>query len=692
MHFNPAEHPRLSATQPADVCLVNMPYAQIMRPSIALGILKSPPPRAGISAHVEYANFRFVEAVGLEVNGIMSFMRTDSLLGEWTFSQAAFRTGHDTLDQVLGRARSTQPSNLPSVAANDHEFRRMLAQIQEFSSSFVDDIAERVLARQPKVVGCSSTFEQHCPSLALLRRIKELAPEVITVLGGANCEGDMAWATLRVAPWLDYAVSGEADELFAPFCRLMLNSGLATPLEALPLGVVSQKHLALGREKAFVCGKLPRAVVTNMNASPAPDFAEYFELLEQSPLAPFVTAALPVESSRGCWWGQKSHCTFCGLNGAGMNYRSKGADLVLEEWEQLVAAYPSRKISVTDNIIDMGYVKTMLPRLTDMGRPYEIFYETKANLRREHVIAMMDAGITMIQPGIESLHDDLLKLMAKGNSAMINTQLLKYTREVGMATTWLLLVGFPGEDEDWHREVAAWLPLIFHLQPPNGVVTVRYDRFSVYFNEQQKYGLNLRPFTAYEAVYPLPPEDLKDIAYFFYDANAKDRHVPKASFVELGTQVSHWKNAFFREYPAVFCVTDRGDVLDFYDTRPCAPERRVRIDGLAREIYLVCDPSKGEADILKRFATGEPGAPSADLVKEILDDLSARKLMLHLNDKYLSLACFGNIPAVPKQQDFPVGYVNRYDPSRFRDLREAWEFVKSDAFELPPALPASIGA
>src|SRR5580700_7246853 len=99
MHWKPAEY--LSDTEPTDVCLVNMPYAAITRPSIALGILKSCLMRADISAHVENANFRFVESVGLEVNSIMSYMRTDSLLGEWTFSQAAFRTGQNTLDLML---------------------------------------------------------------------------------------------------------------------------------------------------------------------------------------------------------------------------------------------------------------------------------------------------------------------------------------------------------------------------------------------------------------------------------------------------------------------------------------------------------------------------------------------------------------------------------------------------------------
>lgn len=674
------------AAGPVEVCLINMPYGQIMRPSIALGILKACLKRAGISVGVECANLRFAEAVGLETVGLMAYMRTDSLLGEWTFSEAAFRTGRDNLDEISGRVRAIQPSNIPSLAVDDREYRRLLIQLRDFSAEFVDEIAHRVLARKPKIVGCSSTFEQHCPSLAVLRRIKELDPEVITLMGGANCESSMGWATLRMAPWVDFAVSGEADELIAPLCQRLMETGPGIPVEALPVGVLSRAHVAMGRQQAFSCGKVPRAVLLDMNKSPAPDYDEYFALLEQSPLRPHVRAALPVESSRGCWWGQKSHCTFCGLNGAGMNYRAKSAEQVLEEWKELSNTYQTHKISVTDNIIDMGYLKTLLPRLTEMNRPFEIFYETKANLRREQVNAMWEAGITLIQPGIESLHNDLLKLMAKGNNTMINVQLLKYTREIGMAVIWYLLVGFPGEKSEWHEEVASWLPLIFHLQPPNGVVTVRYDRFSVYFNEPEKHGLDLKPYQIYEAIYPSPPDDLRDIAYFFFDANATNRHEPNPSALILARQVMEWKRAYNRQVPAVFCVTDCGDCLQFYDTRPCAPERRVRLDGIAREIYLACEPATSEAQIVKRFASDSFPAAS---VKLILDEFVARKLMLNVQDKYLALACFGSIPTPAQHRDYPVGHLDRFDAAKFPDVQHAWDYLKSDSFELGPAFETS---
>jgi magnesium-protoporphyrin IX monomethyl ester (oxidative) cyclase len=50
--------------------------------------------------------------------------------------------------------------------------------------------------------------------LALLRIIKEKNPDIITLLGGANCEASMGQAAKRNFPWIDFVVSGEADLLF----------------------------------------------------------------------------------------------------------------------------------------------------------------------------------------------------------------------------------------------------------------------------------------------------------------------------------------------------------------------------------------------------------------------------------------------------------------------------------------------
>src|SRR3977135_2135675 len=48
---------------------------------------------------------------------------------------------------------------------------------------------------------------------------------------------------------------------------------------------------------------------------------------------------LVLESSRGCWWGEKHHCTFCGLNGSFMEFRSKSPDQFVDELLAMTERY-----------------------------------------------------------------------------------------------------------------------------------------------------------------------------------------------------------------------------------------------------------------------------------------------------------------------------------------------------------------
>ena len=83
----------------------------------------------------------------------------------------------------------------------------------------------------------------------------------------------------------------------------------------------------------------------------------------------------------------------------------------------------------------------------------------------------------------------MLELIDKGVQAWQNVQLLKACRELGVRLSWNFLWGFPGESDGWYAEMAAWLPALEHLQPPSGVIRVRYDRFSPYHQRPGKYGL-----------------------------------------------------------------------------------------------------------------------------------------------------------------------------------------------------------
>jgi ribosomal peptide maturation radical SAM protein 1 len=667
----------------AQVCLVNMPYCPITRPSLALGVLKACLDAAGISCAVEYANLRFVDLIGMDLLRVVATSRDEHLVGEWTFGAAAFPEFDSTIEEAIGV--DTVDRMYKKDAGKAEMLKAMLELwrgVRELAPSFVDDIARRVLARRPRIVGCTSTFEQQAASLALLRRVKELDPSVVTMLGGANCEAEMGWAVVQEFPWVDFVVSGEADEIFAPLCKLAIKKGANIDPLFLPQGVMSAAHV-----KANTYGpgraRVPRAVVERLDVTPVPNFDDYFNTLEQSSVRKYVVPALPIETSRGCWWGQKSHCTFCGLNGEGMRFRAKNTERVLQEFDALASRYEVDEFQVADNILDMHHLRTVMPALEQAGAPYKLFYEIKANLRREQVAALAAAGVTRVQPGIESLNDNLLKLMAKGSTAAINIELLKHTRQYGIGTVWLLLVSFPGEEDSWHHQVAAWIPLLHHLEPAAEVAHIRYDRFSVYHSNPAAHNLDLTPFPAYSRVYPTPPERLKNLAYFFRDRNSPILE-ETSGITAMRASLKQWNQVFDRNVRPVLCSDDKGDAIHIYDTRSIAPARRVTLMGLEAEAYRACDPAISRDALRKRLTAG--GTVTEAEADAAIASLEARLIVLDTHSKLVALCIPGDI-AQPKGLDqAPGGWVvGIEDPmplaiARARErLRELQARIKSMA-------------
>ncbi len=650
-----------------DVVFVQMPFADIVRPSLALGILKAALETGGLRCSVEYANLSFSDDLG---GALPDFPYLRQFMGEWLFAAAAFPEHPQVPPDVLIQ-RGPQVAWLPGSGFRHPRMREILLEVQAYTPVFVERIARKIVAKKPRIVGCSSMFEQHCAALALLRAVKRLDPNIITMMGGANCEAEMGWTTIRAFDWVDCVVSGEADLLILPLCRDWIAAraaGQDLSIEQMPNGVFGRAHV---RADAFANpeGGVPRASVFELDRCAVPDFDDYFEALKQSSFHDRLSPGLPVETSRGCWWGAKSHCTFCGLNGGSMAYRSKSPDRVLAEFDQLTTRYGIHRLMVVDNILDMQYFKNVVPELARKGAPYQIFYETKANLKREQVRQLAEAGVIWFQPGIEGLHDDLLRLMAKGNSTMINLQLLKYAREFGIYTTWLMLVGFPDEEESWHEQVAEWLPMVFHLQPPSCLEPVLYERFSVFHQRPESFGLTLKPEPFYSSIFPVSEKEIEELVFFFTNEK-RPKDAPLSDEMRmLSRQVSQWSRLHKRPLRPLLCMDDDGDKIKIFDTRPCATARRHELEGLQAALYRVCDPAPTREALVGRFAS----VAGEDEIVVAIEDLKAKKLLLDFHGKLLALAVPGDCPAYCEPRQYPGGNGRRPPPFSLEVLERLHE-------------------
>jgi ribosomal peptide maturation radical SAM protein 1 len=274
------------------------------------------------------------------------------------------------------------------------------------------------------------------------------------------------------------------------------------------------------------------------------------------------------EASRGCWWGEKSHCTFCGLNGQGMASRQKSPDRVIEELRLLSRSNPTKKVVMTDNIMPHEYFRTLLPRLKDEQLPSQIFYALKSNLSLRHMRLLREAGIKWTQIGIEALSTGLLKLMAKGVSASQNITALRYARAYDIVARWGFLCDFPNDKLEFYEETLALLPLIRHFTPPVAAAPIVLSRFSPYHSRPADFGISdLQVMGDYIDVLP-SGAPVNKVAYFFegqYRSAVRDNPDIMAA---LEQAVSVWRNAWSADRcPPELSITPEGSRFVLRDTR-----------------------------------------------------------------------------------------------------------------------------
>ena len=462
-------------------------------------MLKPAVEATGVGCDVRYFSLDYVQHVGAAAHDVITDARCYmAQVGEWIWSGLVH--GESVADarflsECFGREHPElyQPERLTTLLS-----ARLGA------GDFIERCLDAVEWDRYALVGLTSSFQQTMASLALTKRLKQRHPQVLTVLGGANCQDTMGLALHRRYPFVDAVCLGEGDLAFPELVRRhFAGDALATP------GFVVRQHGQTQPPARRV------AAVSDLDALPIPDFDKFFETRAALPATSDYAPALVFETARGCWWGARQHCTFCGLNGTEMAFRAKGQDRALRELTTLVRHHDCRDVANADNILDLRYFERFIPELAEARLGLSIYYEVKANLRPEQVAALARAGVRRIQAGIEALDSDLLRLMRKGSTLMTNVQLLKLAAEEGIYVEWLALHGFPGEAPDAYRRTAALIPNLLHLQPPSAFLRVRADRFSPYFADPAAFGVTLEPLAAYDYIFPDPPGTVAELAYHF---------------------------------------------------------------------------------------------------------------------------------------------------------------------------------
>lgn len=603
------------------VGLVNMPWARVDTPSIQCGTLAAIARAAGHDCVVHYLNVELAAVLGPQMYEGIADAGGERLhqFGEWLFSYAAFGDIRAEADyyREFPDVEEVWRDASGRALSDATELRRET--LPRWLAGWVDTVDWASF----DVVGFSSTFLQNTASLAFGRILKERLPDLVLVYGGANFDGEMGPEYLTKLPWLDHVVTGEGDHAF-PALLDRLAAGDST--EGIP-GVWSQ---------ATAAGITEPVRTQDLDTLPVPAYDEYFDTvrrLGEENVVGDTPVKLLVEFARGCWWGQKHHCTFCGLNALGMGFRPKTGERAMAELESLLRSHPVARVEAVDNILDMKHLNTLCADLAERRWDVSIYYEIKANLTRDQMSVLRRAGIDHVQPGIESLSTHVLELMRKGATKLINIRLLKWARYHGITPDWNILSGFPGETDADYREQAELVPLLYHLQPPLCGGILWLERFSPYFTDDA-FGLtDMRPRTCYQYVYPATLDHAK-IAYYF-DYTAPDIASPEAR-AELYEAVGEWRRRWREERPSLTYrrLPSRVDITD----QRTGENHLTTFEHWQADVYESCgDTARSGKRVHQELLDGGVDV-TLDVVTSFLDECCDAGLMVSEDGRYLSLA------------------------------------------------------
>ena len=616
---------------PPSVTLIVMPWYPLALPSIHAGTLTAILRQAGIATETHSFTLAFMDHCVRETAGrpaaerlavpdykAMSERQPGLGVREWIFAVPPFcdAPAEDEAYLAYLRQQKVEEAEIAKVCA-----------MRALVPGFLEGCVESVLASGPRVVVFAATwpFSMSVPGLVLARMLKARDASLSIVFLGTECDGPMGAALHRAFPWVDVVVRGEAEPVVVDLIKDLFAGGPIRPVPGLCY-----------REGGRSIAVPQSSGVAPLDEIPTPEYDEYFERLEKTSfvdeLGPQVR--LPQETSRGCWWGEKFHCTFCGLNGTSMAFRSKSPERVVEEMSELARRYQRLDFHGVDFIFDPAYLRDMLPKLRDAPSDFRLFYEVKSNLRREHVALFREAGVHFLQPGIESFSTPILRLMRKGVTGFQNVRLLKWCAEYGILPFWNIVWGIPGEPPEEYARMADAMASLTHLTPPT-LCRLVLHRFTPYHERPADFGLEvLGPLPWYRLVYPVGDEVLTDLAHDF-DYRYMDGRNPESYVAPLLQAVEAWSAApegyrslRYRRGPGFVVVEDRRPNL--------APADYTFEDREAR-VFLACRDGATAAEAHAQLEAAGIDDLDVDDLREFLDELLTLRLAYEEGGRYLAL-------------------------------------------------------
>ncbi|MFT3787367.1 MAG: DUF4080 domain-containing protein [Tepidisphaeraceae bacterium] len=302
------------------------------------------------------------------------------------------------------------------------------------------DIAERLLARSPRIVGIGVYIWNTRESTELAALLRRLRPDLIIVLGGPEVSHETEQQ--EIVRHADYVITGEADLAFADLCARLLAGRrplqkliAAAPPEFVAKAIKGQETPDLSIPS--VTPSLDRFVACSPLRLP-------YHLYTDRDIDHRV---IYVEASRGCPF----RCEFC-LSSLDVPVRAVPTDAFLAEMQKLFDR-GLRQFKFVDRTfnLNLNVSKAILQFFLDRYEPslflhFEMIPDRLPEALRT-LIARFPPGALQFEIGIQTFNEDVSALISRRQDNMKVAENLRWLRsETGVHIHADLIAGLPGED------------------------------------------------------------------------------------------------------------------------------------------------------------------------------------------------------------------------------------------------------
>jgi hypothetical protein len=527
------------------------------------------------------------------------------------------------LSRARPESRPLTPSRLGALA---DETRRFVE----------DELGPQLAPDALNIVGFTMTFDQVYSSLFTARLLRETFPDrrLLFLFGGNSASLPPVATLFQRVGMRGFLVIGEGEKKLELVLRTALALAEDTGAQALDAAV---RGAAPGivhtfddvnlheRNETFFATQFPA-----MEGLALPSYDDYFSTVRRLVLtdANFALAkqdiALLAEGSRGCF----AHCDFCGQNATWSGFRTRSPQKVLADLLAQIERYQCTNIMFVDNVCDT-WAERFATALLERGLRFPCFMEMRANHPERFWTRLALAGLQSAQIGIESVSAGLLRQIGKGVPVVRNLATQKYLLELGVTSLSNLIVGHPRATVDDIAETRRVLSVIphFRLFDLSGFHLAAASPLYEGLRPEERRQLQPLVSTA------LPWRLRRHAMGNGYHLPASLR--PPAAVDRAWRRFAAW-HAEYRSRPDVQSAFVRVMRLS-----PHSVVVRDFRDGEFRE-WVLADEWAGVYDVCHRGVTLETivratGLP-ASRAAEIAGDLTARRLLLHFDGHYLSIA------------------------------------------------------